>query len=126
MRESDESVVLGSKRPRRLDRFAQIGDARRHRGQLAEHRARLLREHDGEGSFARARRAPQDHRMQHVRRDHLVQELPRTQQMLLADDFVERARTHPIRQRLTEGGARWKETLRRIGLAACHFQQVSQ
>jgi hypothetical protein len=41
--------------------------------------------------------------------------------MFLADNFVERARTYPIRQRLAEGGARWKQTIRRIGFAPCHF-----
>ncbi len=50
--------------------------------------------------------------MQHVRRNHLAEKLSRTQQMLLADNFVERARTHPIGQRLAQRRARWKETLR--------------
>ncbi len=109
-----------------LDRVAQIGDARCHRRKLAKHRARLFREHYRERRLAGARRTPQDHRMQHVRRDHLAEELSRTQQMLLADNFVERARPHPIRQRLAERSARWKQTLRRIGLAPCHFQKVSQ
>ena len=106
---------------RRLHRLAQIGDARGYRGKLAEHRTRLLGEHECEGGLAGARRAPQDHRMKHVRRHHVAQELSRTQQMLLADDFVERARTHPIGQRLAERRARWEQTIRRIGLAPCHF-----
>ena len=111
---------------RRLDRVAQVGNARGHRGKFAEHRARLLRQHDRQRSFAGARRSPQDHRMQHVRRDHLAEKLSRRQQMLLADNFVERARPHPIRQRLAERRARRKQTLRRISLAPCHFQEVSQ
>ena len=106
---------------RRLDRLAQIGDARGHRRQLLEHRARLLGEHDRKSSLAGARRAPEDHRMQHVRRDHLAKKFSRTEQMLLAHDFVERARTHPIRQWLAEGSARRKQTIRGIGLAPCHF-----
>ena len=40
--------------------------------------------------------------MQHMRGDHLAQELSGTQQMLLANNLVERPRTHPIRQRLAE------------------------
>ena len=64
--------------------------------------------------------------MQHVRRDHLAEKLSGSQQMLLPDNFVERARTHPIGQWLTKRGARGKQTLRRIGLAPCHFQKVSQ
>ncbi len=106
---------------RRFHRLAQIGDARRYRGKLAEHRTRVFREHQRKRRLARARRAPQDHRMKHLRRHHLAQELSRTQQMLLADNFVERARTHPIRQRLAERRARWKQTIRRIGFAPCHF-----
>ncbi len=59
--------------------------------------------------------------MEHVGRDHLAEKFSRPQQMLLADNLVERARTHAIRQRLAQRSARWKQTLRRIGLAPWHF-----
>src|SRR5260370_468837 len=82
--------------------------------------ARLLSQHDRERSLPRARRSPQDQRVQDLRRDHLAEELSGSQQMLLADDFVEPPRTNPICQRLAERSARWKQTLRGIAFAPWH------
>jgi hypothetical protein len=41
--------------------------------------------------------------------------------MLLADDFIEAARTHPVRERLTDRRALGEEILRGIGFAPWHF-----
>ena len=49
--------------------------------------------------------------MEHVGRDHLAEKFSRPEQMLLADNLVEGARTHAIRQWLAQRSARWKQTL---------------
>ena len=53
----------------------------------------------GDRGLAGARRAPEDERREPVRLDEDPQRLPGPEQMLLADDLVERGRTQPRRQR---------------------------
>src|ERR1700688_2623720 len=53
----------------------------------------------GESSFACTRRAPEDHRRRIIAFDLHAQRFARSDQMLLPNKFVERARTHAIRQR---------------------------
>ena len=54
----------------------------------------------GNCGFADAGRTPEDHGGNDVRLDQAAQYLARTQQMLLAGDFIQRGRTHPGSQRL--------------------------
>ena len=85
-----------------LDRVAQIGDSRADRREAMKLRARLLREQDRERRLARARRPPQDHRVQLPRRDHPRQQLAGTKQMLLPDYLFEPCGPHPVGKRLRE------------------------
>jgi hypothetical protein len=57
--------------------------------------------------------------------DHLAEQLAGAEQMFLADDFVERARTHPIGQRLRHRVSRPEESIIVVGLAPCHCEDVS-
>ena len=62
--------------------------------------------------------------MERAGRDHLAEQLAWTEQMFLADDFVERARTHPIGQRLRHRMPRPEESIIVVGLAPCHCEDV--
>jgi hypothetical protein len=46
-----------------------------------------------------SRRAPEDHGHQPIIADHLAQDLARSDEMILADDFAESPRAHPLRER---------------------------
>src|ERR1700731_258669 len=63
--------------------------------------------------------------MQRARRDDLAEQLAGAEQMLLADDLVERARTHPIGERLGHQLPRAKESLIVVGLAPCHCNDAT-
>lgn len=60
-------------------------------------------DHLGQGGLARAGRSPQDHRAQAVSLDQHPQRLPRTEEVVLADDVIERDRPESIRQRGAPG-----------------------
>src|SRR5258708_1476861 len=119
---ADGPLALEIERVTRLiDGFAQFGDAGGNRGDRFEDGARLLREQQCDGGFAGPRRPPQDHRMQSASRNHLAEQLAGAEQMLLADDLVERTWTHPISERLSHRLPRAKESLIVVSLAACHW-----
>ena len=63
--------------------------------------------------------------MESAGRDHLAEQLARAEQMLLADDLVERARTHPIGERLCHRLPRAKESVIVVGLTPCHSNDAS-
>ena len=74
-------------------------DAGEHGGKLDEVGLGDAGDDLGEGGFAGARRAPEDHRGGIVALDLDAQRLARADQVLLADEFVERARAHAVGQR---------------------------
>ena len=61
-----------------------------------------------------------------MRRHHQGQQLSGTQQMVLADDFIESRRTNPVGQRLSSRrpSDRSKETVL-CGAALCHWLEPS-
>jgi hypothetical protein len=58
--------------------------------------------------------------MQSAGRDHLAEQLARAEQMFLADDLIERTRTHPIGKRLSHRVPRAKESVIVVSLSPCH------
>ena len=88
-----------------LQRFADVLDAGEHRGDRDELGIERLRHQPRQRGLAHARRAPQDHRMRLARLEREPQRFARAQQMRLADDFVERARTQPLGERRRRGSA---------------------
>ena len=123
--EDDGALAFEIKRAARLiHSLAQLGDAGGNRRDRFEDGARLLREQQCDRGFAGAGRTPQDHRMERAGRDHLAEQLAWAEQMFLADDFVERARTHPIGQRLRHRMPRPEESIIVVGLAPCHCVDV--
>ena len=89
----------------------------------------------------RARRAVEDHRAQAVGRQQPAQQLALAEEMLLADELVQRGRPHPRRQRLGAAAVaflRWHRTATCVSLppagrprgsnsrkrAAAHFGRV--
>jgi imidazolonepropionase-like amidohydrolase len=65
-----------------------------------------VRHQRGQRGLARAGRPPQDHRVQLAALDRRAQDPAGAQQMLLADDLVERLRPHAIGQRPGRRGSR--------------------
>src|SRR5579859_1415602 len=57
--------------------------------------------------------------------DHLAEQLAGAEQMFLADDLVERPRTHAIGQWLSHRMPRTEKSLTVVGLAPCHCEDVS-
>ena len=58
-----------------------------------------LRDDARERRLAASRRAPQEHRAQFVALDLRAQRFARREQIFLADKFIERLRTHAVRER---------------------------
>ena len=90
-------------------------DAGEHGGKLDEVGLGDAGDDLGEGGFARARRAPEDHRGRVIALDLHAQRLARPDQVLLADEFIERPRPHAVGQRARAlerrdrpGGMGWK------------------
>ncbi len=78
----------------------QVGDAGADRGEPGEVRARLLRDDARERRLPGAGRPPQDHRRRLVGLDRAPQRAAGPDDLLLADELVERARPHPRGERL--------------------------
>ena len=66
----------------------------------------VLRDEPRERRLAGAGRTPEDHRMQRAAFEQAAQRLARREQVRLADELVERARSHAISQRAPVGGRR--------------------
>ncbi len=81
------------------DGIADILDAGKNRRERNELGIEGLRHESRQRGFAHARRTPQDHRMQLSRLVGDAQRLVGTEQMPLADDFVQTLRPHQLRKR---------------------------
>ena len=97
--------------------FAQFLHAAGHGAELPELAVALRGQQAGQRRLARARRAVEDHRAQPIGLQQPPQQLALAQEMLLADELVERRRPHPRRQRLSPpqvvGFGSFKQRLRR-------------
>ena len=82
------------------DDAAQVGDAGADRGERGEVRAGLVRDDPRERRLSGPRRPPEDHRGYLIGFDRAPQRAARPDDLLLADELVERARAHPRRERL--------------------------
>jgi hypothetical protein len=80
-------------------------DAAGHRGELNEAGLGRFGNDLGQRGLAHARRTPEDHRAGIVALDLHAQRLSGADQMLLAEQFVQAARPHPLRQRRPSGVA---------------------
>ena len=90
----------------RAEYFAQFLDPFSHRTDLPELAAARPRQQTGQSRLARAGWTEQDHRSQPVGFEQAPQQFPLPQEMLLADELLERLGAHAGRQglRLLEMG----------------------
>ena len=118
---------------RLLHHRADVLDPGRHRGQLDELAVGGGRDEVGERRLARARRAPEDRREGTGRTAAAGDEPPEraagTQHLALAADLLDRARTHPDRERRHDGGRRVGGVTRRraeeVGPVLAHTREAS-
>ena len=82
-----------------LDDAAQVADASRDSIELLKGAVRHLSDHLRERRLARTRRAIEDNGRNLVCLDHAAQEMAAAHSLLLADEFLEVARTHAARKR---------------------------
>ena len=78
---------------------ADVGDPGQHRVDGDEVAAGGVGDDARQGRLAGARRTVEDHRAELVRLDGPAQQAARADDVLLADELVQRARPHPRRQR---------------------------
>ena len=92
-----------------LNAVGQVVRAGEGRRDLLEDQAGAVGQEPGDRLLTAARRAPQDDRGQATGRDHAAQRGVVGEQLVLADDVVERPRAQPVGQRaggvVDEGGA---------------------
>ena len=79
--------------------LADFLDAGQHGAERHEASLRRVRDDAGERRLAGAGRAPENDRLQEIALDGFAQRLAGREQLLLADELVERARAHPLGQR---------------------------
>ncbi len=91
-------------------------DAGEHRGEGDEVRLGRLGDQPRQAGLARARRAPEDDRLEQVPLDGLAQRPPRGEQILLADVLVERAWAHALRERRPAGLGRFRGVAEEVGV----------
>jgi hypothetical protein len=84
---------------RRFEHLAQILHARKNRRQLLEMQLRVRRQNARQRGLTATRRTPEDHRGQAPAVGHLADRRPGSDQVVLADDLVERLRAQTVRQR---------------------------
>ena len=84
--------------------LADFLDARQHGAERDEPRLRRVGDDPRERRLAGARRPPEDDRLEQVALDRLAQRPAGCQQLLLADEFVEGPRPHPLGERSPGGG----------------------
>ncbi|GBE48673.1 hypothetical protein BMS3Bbin12_01854 [bacterium BMS3Bbin12] len=96
--EQHRAPALAERGPRPLDRLTDILDAGEHRRELQELRPAGVGHEPRERGLAAARRPPQHHRVQAARDDRLAQRLAGCEQMDLAGELLQRARTHAVGQ----------------------------
>jgi len=85
------------------DDSAHLGDIAFHAADPDEFCVRHLRNDPGQGGLAGARRSGENHRRQSIGFNGTAQQLARCQDVLLADEFIERVRTHARGKRRTIG-----------------------
>ena len=83
----------------RAQDLAHLLDAREHRAHRLEVRARQAADHERQRRLARAGRPPEDQRAQLVLLDRAAQRPAGPEDLLLAEDLVERARAHALGER---------------------------
>src|SRR5260370_30339590 len=83
------------------DDFAHSRDAFGHRGKRLELPVGVIRDDFGERGFAGPRRAPEDARSQVTPPDQITERFPRTEEVLLAEELLERLGPHPRGERLS-------------------------
>ena len=98
--DEDDRATTGAAPPilRRGHDLFDFLDARQHRAEWNEVRLGQLRDDAGERRLAGARRSPQDDGLQQVALDRLAQRLAGTEDLILADDLVERSRADALGQ----------------------------
>ena len=96
--------------------LADLLDAREHRRKRDEVRARRLGDEPREARLPRARRAPENHRLQQVALDGLPQRLAGRQQVLLAHVLVEGARAHALGKRRAAPLGRGGRIVEQVGV----------
>ena len=79
--------------------FFDFLDSGKHCAEGNEFATRALGNNSRQRRFSASRRPPQQHRAQVVALDLRPQRFSGTQQIFLADEFVESLRAHPIRER---------------------------
>ena len=82
-----------------LNGLTDVLDATCHRRDLLEVRLGAAGNDQGKSRFAYARRPPENHGVAASALQRLAQRFIRSQQVTLPDVLIERARTHPSRQR---------------------------
>ena len=104
--------AAGQLGPGAVDGGPHLLDACRDRRDLDEAPAGLLADDRGDGGLAGAGRPPQQQRHRLVALDQAAQRRPGGAQLLLADELVDRARSHPDRQRCRGVGVGARATRR--------------
>ena len=106
--EQQGRLAGGAAHPGGLEGLLQVGDAGEDRADLLELITGGLGQQAGDGGLAGARRPPQDHRPQPPGLDHAPDRSALAQQMVLAHDLFQRARSQPVGQgrvrRMDAGG----------------------
>ena len=98
------------------DHLADLLDAGQHGREGHEARARDLGHEEGQRGLARARRSPEDHRVQGAVLEGAAQDLAGAHQVLLAHDLVQGSRPHAV----GEGGGRGGRPFRRRRIEEIH------
>ena len=93
-------AALVQRRPREVERLAQLLHAAEHGRHRGELRADPRREQARERRLAGPRRAPQDQRRQVAGRERALEQLAGREQVALAHDLLDRARPHALGERL--------------------------
>src|SRR5688572_22288593 len=82
-------------------------DTFRHGGKRYEFAVCVVRYESSDRGLSRSRRPPEDHRRNRAALDRFTKWLPRIEEVVLADQLVERLWPHPRGKRL--GRRRWRE-----------------
>src|ERR1700721_954809 len=98
--EQQRALAHLTPRARRIERLLQIGDPGKHRRELFEMQFGGVRQQPRHRGLAGARRSPEHQRTQRARRQHARQRTIGSQNVILADNIRQRARTQPVRQRM--------------------------
>ena len=104
--EKQHGVARAAQRTRPFDHGANVLDAGQNRRQGDEFGIGATRDQARERGLAGARRSPQNHRVRSCGFQRLAQGRAGTQQMRLADEFIERLRTQPVGERPVAAVAR--------------------